>query len=120
MTINAASSRRSSGGGGTASEKMIANISAIATGAPFLPQAMPRNTTKVATTMKMPSSTGEVCSIWTQKNSGTPISGAGSICRNLPLRGPATSGGTALTTPTAAAAPAKEPSSRPTVAEISR
>jgi hypothetical protein len=99
-------------------EKIIENITEMAIGMPRLPQAMAVKARKVAGTSSRPRRIGAACSICTAKNSGTPISGAGSICRNLPRRGPGRSGGAATMAPTAAAEAAKAPSQTCTQAEI--
>ena len=65
-----------SAGGGVESAKITASITPMATGAPRLPQAMPRKATKVAPTMNTPSTTGSARSSCTARNSGMPISGA--------------------------------------------
>ena len=97
-------------GFGVAIEKIIENITEIAIGMPRLPQAMAVKARKVAGTSSSPRRMGAACSICTAKNSGRPISGAGSICQNLPRRGPDRSGGAVTITPTAADDAAKAPS----------
>ena len=104
---------------GVAIEKIIANITATAIGMPRLPQAMARKAKKVAGTSSRPRRIGAACSICTAKNSGTPMSGAGSIWKNLPRRGPGRSGGAVTSTPTATADAAKVPSQKCTPIAIS-
>jgi hypothetical protein len=99
-------------GAGVAMEKIIENITAMAMGMPRLPQAISKKAMKVAGTSSSPSRMGAVCSICTAKNSGSPMSGAGSICRNLPRRGPGRSGGAVTITPVAAAEAAMVPSQK--------
>jgi hypothetical protein len=101
-------------------EKIIENITAIAMGMPRLPQAMARKAMKVAGTRRSPRRIGAVCSICTAKNSGRPMSGAGSIWKNLPRRGPGRSGGAVTITPVAAADAAMVPSQRCTPPEMNR
>ncbi len=99
-------------GAGVAIEKTIENITAMAMGMPRLPQAMARNAMKVAGTSSRPRRMGAVCSICTAKKSGSPMSGAGSIWKNLPRRGPGRSGGAVTITPVAAADAAMVPSQK--------
>jgi len=108
-----------SAGLGVAIEKIIENITAIAIGMPRLPQAIARKARKVAGTSTRPSLSGAACSSCTRKNSGSPISGAGSICSSLPRRGPGRSGGAVTITPTDAPVAARVPSTRCTPPEIS-
>ncbi|MCY1364925.1 hypothetical protein D9M69_517490 [compost metagenome] len=105
-------------GAGVAMEKTIENITAMAMGMPRLPQAMATKAMKVAGTSSSPRRIGAPCSICTAKNSGRPMSGAGSICKNLPRRGPGRSGGAVTITPVAAAEAARVPSHRCTPPEI--
>jgi len=105
-------------GAGVAMEKIIENITAMAIGMPRLPQAMARKAMKVAGTSTSPRRMGALCSICTAKKSGSPMSGAGSICRNLPRRGPGRSGGAVTITPVAAADAAMVPSQRWTPPEM--
>ena len=106
-------------GVGVAIEKIIENMIAMAIGMPRLPQAMARKARKVAGTSSRPRRSGAECSSCTQKKSGSPTSGAGTICQNLPRRGPGRSGGAVTITPTPAAAAAATPSARWTPPEIS-
>lgn len=105
-------------GAGVAIEKIIENITAMAMGMPRLPHAIAKKATKVAGTSTRPRRMGAACSSCTRKNSGSPISGAGSIWKNLPRRGPGRSGGAVTITPTAAAEAATAPSHRCAPAEI--
>ncbi len=104
---------------GTAIENRAENISATAIGMPRRPQAIARKDTKVAGTISAPRANGWSCSNCTPRNSGSPSNGAGSICRNLPRRGPGRSGGAVTITPTDAAEAAAAPKSTCTRAEMS-
>jgi hypothetical protein len=84
-----------------------------------LPHAIATKARKVAGTSSSPRRSGAECSSCTQKKSGRPTSGEGTICQNLPRRGPGRSGGAVTITPTPAAAAAAPPSTRWTPPEIS-
>src|SRR5438105_4666862 len=104
---------------GTASAKIIENITAIETGSPRLPQAAPRNATKLATTSSTVSHSASARSSCTAQNSGTPKTAAGTSCASLPRRGETWSGGVITITPTAAVAAASGPRKPPTIAATS-
>ncbi|MFO1331228.1 MAG: hypothetical protein U1E95_02010 [Rubrivivax sp.] len=97
----------------------IANIPAIATGMPRLPQAIARKARKVLGSSSSPSSIGCGRSSCTARNNGTPSSGAATMCANLPRRARTPSVTSTMVTPTAALAAAVTPQPAPIAAVIS-
>ena len=90
----------------------MANMIDTDSGMPRLPQAAARKAKKLAGTSSSPRRSGSACSTCTPRNSGRPISAAGSSCQNLPRLGAGWSGGMQTMTPIDAADAAKAPRNR--------
>ena len=89
-----------------ATEKIAVNIMPMATGTPRLPQAMARKDMKENRVMTMSCSRWRPLRLCTAQKTGRPKMTEGSMARNLPRRGPTTSGGVVAMTPVVASAEA--------------